>query len=94
MKKFQIGEVARIKACNYPEWIGRECTIMGIEPPTSNVDYSIEIPGEDPADHNIGGKYFYALESELEKIKPPKKREETTTWDKCPWQPEKLHATE
>lgn len=89
MAKFSVGEVAILTNVFHPTYAvmsGSEVTILKLPAPrmTRHVDdnlfrieetYVIEVPGY--------GK-FAADENQLRKKRPP---EETTSWDKCVWNP-------
>lgn len=53
MKRFALGEIALIAKAAYPEMIGRECEITGIDP-SEKADYEIQIQGIEPVSYSKG----------------------------------------
>jgi hypothetical protein len=82
MDTFKVGDVCEIILSNLqPEYLGQECTVVGESPCCSG---SLSILLQD-------GRNGCAPPFCLRKNKPPEHpREQTTTWDRCVWQPNRV----
>ena len=91
MKRFKVGEVAVIieAAGGMNEFIGRECTIIFLDP-EDDEDYALEVNGLNPADY--GDYNYFVCEDFCLKKKPP---EEKIDWVKlCKLDKVVIKATE
>ncbi len=86
---FQVGDVAVIIGGMYPEYIGREVTILSpLQPdPVSPGHMAYKIDLTMPNIYAV-----WAWPELLRKKYPPREDWKLVSWDKCLWQPEKLHV--
>lgn len=67
---YKQGDVVKIVQCEYKEFIGKECTILGLDF-TGRDHYLIEIEGISPLKYRC--KVFTARHSNLRPLPPPLK---------------------
>lgn len=89
-ESFNVGDIAIIVDAVRPEWIGKEVTILS----ALLHNHRGMSPRHEISDPDGYGHKCFAIPAHLRKKRPPDHPDNVTTWDACPWSPEKLVAKE
>lgn len=95
--KFKVGDVCEIfKVETEPRALGRECTVIGVDPSNGKWAYQIHVPG---LIGNMGHDIWWCPEYCLRLKRPPTEDDAEPRldftpcpWDRCAWQPKRENA--